>query len=65
MAKKVVLTAKEEAAIEALKAAVKALPPSIHFTTDSECGIEFWKRVGHGEAIGVSKPLRCKRAYSF
>ena len=61
--KKVTLTEKEAAAIDALKAAIKALPRSIHFTTDDDSGVEFWKRVGPGEAIGVGKPLRCKRAY--
>ena len=61
--KKVTLTEKEAAAIEAFKEAVKTLPRSIHFTTDDDNGIEFWKRVGRGEAVGVGKPLRCKRAY--
>lgn len=61
--KKVTLTEKEAAAIEAFKAAVKALPRSIHFTADDDNGLEFWKRVGRGEAVGVGKPLRCKRAY--
>lgn len=61
--KKVTLNEKEVAAIDALKAAIKALPSSIHFTIDEDSGIEFWKRVGGGEAVGVGKPLRCKRAY--
>ena len=61
--KKVTLTEKEAAAIEAFKVAVKALPRSIHFTTDDDNGVEFWKRVGRGEAVMVSTPLRCKRAY--
>ena len=61
--KKVTLNEKEAAAIDALKAAIKALPRSIHFTIDDDNGIEFWKRVGRGEAVGVGKPLRCKRAY--
>lgn len=56
------LTEKELAAIEAVKAAMKALPRSIHFTVDDSDGvIEFWKRTGPGEAMGVSTPLRCKR----
>lgn len=61
--KKVTLNEKEAAAIDALKAAIKALPRSIHFTTDDDNGVEFWKRVGRGEAVGVGTPLRCKRAY--
>lgn len=61
--KKVTLNEKEAAAIDALKAAIKALPSSIHFTIDEDNGIEFWKRVEEGEAVGVGKPLRCKRAY--
>jgi len=61
--KKVTITEKEAAAIEAVKAAVKAMPRSILFSVDDDNGIEFWKRVRRGEAVGVGKPLRCKRAY--
>lgn len=64
--KKVKLSEKEAAAIDAVKVAIKALPSSIHFTVDSFDGvIEFWKRSGPGEARGVSSPLRCKRAMSL
>lgn len=64
--KKVKLSDKEAAAIDAVKVAIKALPRSIHFTVDDCDGvIQFWKRSGPGSAIGVSSPLRCKRAVSL
>ena len=60
--KRVTATEKEIAAIDAVKAAIKALPRSLYFTADEMFGIEFWKRSGPGEARGVTKPLHCKRA---
>lgn len=61
--KKIRLSEKETMAIDALKAAIKDLPRSIHFTVDNYDGvIEFWKRTGPGSAQGVTNPLRCKRA---
>ncbi len=62
--KKQQITEKERAAIDAIKVAIRALPRSIFFTVDDHDGVEFWKRIGAGEALGVSTPLRLKRAIS-
>lgn len=58
-------TARELAAIEAVKAAIKALPNSIHMTVDDFEGVvEFWKANSPSSSHGVGKPLRCKRAFN-
>lgn len=58
-------TARELAAIEAVKAAIKALPSSIHMTVDDYDGVvEFWKAHSRSSSHGVGKPLRCKRAFN-
>lgn len=62
MSKKLTITDKEAIAIEALKSAIKALPPTLYFTASADFGIEFWKRTKPGEAREAAKPLRCKRA---
>ena len=58
-------TAKELAAIEAVKTAIKALPNSLHMSVDAFDGtVDFWKSHRPGSAHGVGKPLRCKRAFN-
>ena len=56
------VTEKETAAIEALKAAIKALPKTLFFEIDMDGEVLFWKRTGPGEARGAAPALRCKRA---
>ena len=57
------VTPKEAAAIENLRAAIKALPFGIYFDVDQFDGVvSFNKRVHDGLAYEVAKPLRCKRA---
>jgi hypothetical protein len=59
------VTAKELAAIEAVKAAIKALPRSIYMSVDDCDGtVDFWKPHTPGSAYGAGKQLRCKRAFN-
>ena len=59
------VTAKEMAAMEAVKAAIKALPRSIYMSVDDSDGIvEFWKPETPSRAYGVGTPLRCRRAFN-
>jgi hypothetical protein len=54
-------TEKELAAIAAVKAAIKALPPKIYIEIDTFDGtLEFWKRHGPGIAYGIGTPLKSK-----
>jgi len=56
------LSPAELAALGAIAAAVRALPPGLRLTVDSHDGVmSFWRRVAPGRAIGVGRPLRCKR----
>ena len=56
---------KELAAIEAVKAAIKALPRTIHMHVDNGDGVvEFWKAHSPGRSHGVSTPLRRKQAFN-
>ena len=58
-------TARELAAIEAVKAALKALPRSIHMHVDDVDGVvEFWKAHSPSSSHAVGKPLRCKHAFN-
>lgn len=58
-------TARELAAIEAVKAAIKALPRSIYMSVDDHDGVvEFWKPHRPGSAHGVGTPLRRKQAFN-
>lgn len=65
MSKQNDLTEKEVAAIDALKQAIKNLPPSLYIETDDSEGVViFWKRTQKckGEAKEAVPPMRCKRA---
>jgi hypothetical protein len=58
-------TEKELAAIEAVKAAIKALPRALHMSVDDSDGVvEFWKAHSAGGAHGFGTPLRCKAAFN-
>ena len=58
-------TEKELAAIEAVKAAIKALPRTLHMSVDDFDGVvNFWKAHSRSGAHGVGTPLRCKSAFS-
>lgn len=58
-------TAKELAAIDAVKAAIKALPKNIHMGIDDSDGVvEFWKSHSPCSSHRVSTPLRRKQAFN-
>ena len=58
-------TDKELAAIEAVKAAIKALPRSIYMSVDESDGVvDFWKPHTRSAAHGVGTPLRRKQAFN-
>ena len=58
-------TEKELAAIEAVKAAIRSLPKTLHMSVDEFDGVvEFWKANSPSSAHGVGTPLRCKAAFN-
>ncbi len=60
MNKDIKLTEQTKAAIEAVEAAIRALPKSICMTMDSDDGIVFWKKKdrGHCQRIRGFKLVR-------
>ena len=58
-------TDKELAAIEAVKAAIRALPRSIYMSVDDDDGVvEFWKPHTRNASHEVGTPLRRKQAFN-
>lgn len=58
-------TAKELAAIEAVKVAIKALPHTIYLSVEEFDGeVTFWKPHAPGSAHGVGTPLRRRQAFT-
>jgi hypothetical protein len=56
------LSPAELAALDAVAAAVRALPPGFWLTVDSDDGVlSFWRRVSPARSIRVGRQLRCKR----
>lgn len=64
--KKSNLTPEEATAIDNLKAAIKALPQSLHINIDDcEGTVNFWKRVNSFTAEEAAKPLKCRHALNI